>query len=752
MASKLNSGSKSKNPRGKIALQIQFRLQQGIALHQAGELQQARAAYEEILEAYPKNFDCLHLLGVIAFQTGEPLESVRLISEAIKVNPYNAHSHNNLGNALLDINRVQDAIGSYNKAISLKQDYAEAYYNRGDALAISGQTDLAVSSYKKALSINPLYAEAHNNLANTLRDGGLMEEAIKHYQQSISINPRNVEALYNLGNALKDTHKFDEAIVCYQHVLKINPQHAAALNNLGSTKLQQNKPTEALEYYKRSLALNPKHADTLANIAQAYCELKKFPEGLDAYKRAIEIDSSRYSLFGSMVNVKNITCEWSSLHSDLEQIQNLIQDNNMAITPFACFGIFSDPALQKNAAEIYSNLKFQNIQTSTLKINPNPERKIRVGYFSADFHNHATSYLIAELFESHDINKFEVIGFSFGSNTGDPMQQRIRKSLNQWFDVSDKSDLEIAKLSRELGVDIAVDLKGYTYQSRPGIFAHRCAPIQVNFLGYPGTMGANFMDYIIADEVVIPASDRQYFTEKVVYLPGSYQVNDSTRQISNLSITRKEAGLPDDSFVYCCFNNNYKIMPETFEIWMRILHEVKQSVLWLFEGNISAKSNLIQEAKKRGISSERIIFAPLVPIEDHLARLRLADLFIDTLPCNAHTTASDALWAGLPVLTQVGKTFAGRVAASLLNALDLPELITQSQDSFQQSAIRLGNNYCELIQIKEKLHNKKLTSSLFDGKHFARKLECAFEQMHQRALKGLASEHIFVPSDFLEKS
>jgi hypothetical protein len=372
------------------------------------------------------------------------------------------------------------------------------------------------------------------------------------------------------------------------------------------------------------------------------------------------------------------------------------------------------------------------------------DQKIRVGYFSADFHNHATGYLMAELFELHDKSKFELIGFSFGPITTDEMRQRLEKSFDKFIEVGERSDIEITQLSRDLNIDIAVDLKGFTRDSRTGIFASRAAPIQVNYLGYPGTMGADYIDYIIADTTLIPLESQSCFSEKVVYLPNSYQPNDRKRLISDRQFTREELALPEDGFVFCCFNNNFKILPATFEGWMRILKAVEGSVLWLLQDNLSVVNNLKNEALRHGVQTSRLIFAERMLLSEHLARHRMADLFLDTLPCNAHTTTSDALWAGLPVLTLMGASFASRVAASLLNAIGMPELVTGNQEEYEALAIELALNPKKLTETKLKLANNCLTTSLFDTPLFAKNLETAYIKMYERYQAGLEPDQISI--------
>ena len=435
-------------------------------------------------------------------------------------------------------------------------------------------------------------------------------------------------------------------------------------------------------------------------------------------------------------------CSWSGFERSLENIAHRILANEKATTPLPLLCITDNALLHQKSSEIYiqSNYAFNSVLGPIQK--RSGDQKIRIAYFSADFHNHATGYLMAELFELHDKNQFELVGFSFGPIASDEMRQRIEKSFDQFIEVGNQSDMEIAQLSRDLNIDIAVDLKGFTQDSRTGIFANRAAPIQVNYLGYPGTMGADYMDYIIADKTLIPEGTQQAYSEKIAYLSNSYQVNDRKRFISDRQFTRQELGLPENGFVFCCFNNNFKILPATFAGWMRILKALEGSVLWLFQDNPWAVENLKQEALNHGVDPSRLVFAERMPLSEHLARHRQADLFLDTFPYNAHTTTSDALWTGLPVLTLMGNSFASRVAASLLNAIGLPELISNSQEEYEALAIELASNPQKLIALKQKLASNRLTTPLFDTPQFTKGLEQAYIQMYERYQADLPPDHL----------
>jgi len=407
-------------------------------------------------------------------------------------------------------------------------------------------------------------------------------------------------------------------------------------------------------------------------------------------------------------------------------------------------GLIDDPGHQLLASQIYTKARYSSSPVLGDFAVRSADSRIRIGYYSADFRNHVVAELIVELLELHDRDLFEVYCFSFGVPSNDGMRQRIVNACDHFIDIQMKSDMDIVQMSRQIGIDIAIDLGGYTQDSRTRIFEMRCAPIQVNYLGYPGTMGADFMDYIVADKTMIPAENQKYFTEKIVYLPHCFQSNDSKRAISEKHFERVEFGLPENAFVFCCFNNNYKILPETFDSWMRILNAVAGSVLWLYVEQATAIENLRHQAQHRGVNPDRLIFARKMNPDEHLARHQLADLFLDTQPFNAGATASTALWAGLPILTLMGNSFTSRYAASLLNAMDLPELITVTQQDYESSAMELATHPLKLAQIKEKLLRNRRESPLFNGALFARHMGAAYLEMHKRHVSGEAPTHIFI--------
>lgn len=669
-------------------------------------------------------------------------EALASYDKALALNPGIPVAHYNRGNALSDLKRLDEAVASYDRALVLNPDYAEAHYNRGNALLGLKRPDEALASYDRALALHPGYADAYYNRGNALLELTRPDDALASYDRALALKPDDAKTCYNRGNALLALHRPGEALASYDRALALRPDYAEAYNNRGNALNEFKRLDEALASYDKALAFDPGIAEAHNNRGNSLVDLKRPDEALAAYEKALALKPDYEFLSGTLLHTRMKLCDWQGLAESLDTFEADIRSGKKITTPFPTLSLIDSPELHKLVSRIYVDAKYPASEALGSISKRAGAGKIRLAYYSADFHNHATTYLMAELLEAHDAEKFELYGFSFGPNIQDEMRKRVASAFDEFIDVRDKSDHEIARYSRELGIDIAVDLKGFTTDARPGIFAERCALVQVSYLGYPGTMGAEYMDYVVADTTVIPRDRQADFTEKVVYLPHSYQVNDSTRKISGRVFTRQEFGLPESGVVFCCFNNSYKILPATFDGWMRILKAVEGSVLWLLEDNPTGAKNLRREAEARGVAGSRLVFSNRMPLDEHLARQRLADLFIDTLPCNAHTTASDALWAGLPVLTCMGKSFAGRVAASLLNAMELPELVTQTQAEYEARAVELATDAGKLRDIKLKLEKNRLTTPLFDAGLFARNLEAAYEAMYARNQSGLPPESI----------
>ncbi|QWD94694.1 tetratricopeptide repeat protein [Polynucleobacter sp. MG-Unter2-18] len=596
----------------------------------------------------------------------------------------------------------------------------------------------------KALKIKPDDLEVNINCARALQEIGKHLDSVRSHQKAIFLSPNNHEIWLGCGKSLQSLKRYDEAIAHYDKALSLKPDFAAAWSNKGNIFYELKRYDEAIAHYDKALNLNPDFAAAWFNKGNTLHELKRYDGAIAYYDKALSIKPDIDWIFGSLLHSKMNICSWSGLAESLENISKKLVVNEKVVNPFSLLALNDDALLHKKSAEIYIQSRYPSNPVLEPILKRPQNQKIRVGYFSTDFKNHPVAFLIAELFELHDKSQFELVGFSFGPITKDQMRQRLEKSFDQFVEVGNKSDIEIAQLSRCLNIDIAVDLTGFTQDARTGIFSHRAAPIQVNYLGYPGTMGADYMDYIIADRTLIPLESQSCYSEKVVYLPNSYQVNDRKRLISDRQFTRQDLDLPEKGFVFCCFNNNYKILPATFASWMRILKAVEGSILWLFQDNSWAVENLKKEAEKQGIAADRLVFAERLPLPEHLARHRQADLFLDTFPYNAHTTTSDALWAGLPVLTLIGRSFASRVAASLLKAIGLPELITSTQEEYEALAIELAINPNKLKDIKLKLAKNRLTTPLFDTPLFTKNLEVAYSEMYERYQDDLQPDHITI--------
>ncbi|NJD33993.1 MAG: tetratricopeptide repeat protein [Betaproteobacteria bacterium] len=714
----------------------------GNALLDLGRPEEALASYDKALALEPDYAEA-HTNRANALKDLKRFdEALAGYDKALALKPGIPETHYNRGNALSDLKRLDEAVLSYDRALALKPDYAEACYNRGNALFGLRRFDEALAGFDRALALKPAYAEAHCNRGNALLDLKRLDEALDSYDRSLALNPGNAEANSNRGNALRELRRPNEALGSYGTALALKPGYAEAYNGRGNALNDLGRPDEALASYDKALALDPGYAEAYHNRGNVLLDLKRLDEAVVSYAKALELKPDYEFLFGTLLHTRMKLCDWQGLAESLADYESDIRSGKKVTTPFHALSLIDFPELHQRVSRIFVDTKYPTNETLGSIKTRMGEGKVRIAYYSSDFHNHATTYLMAELFEAHETDKFELYGFSFGPDKQDEMRKRVAAAFDKFIDVRGWSDREVARYSRELGIDIAVDLKGFTTDARPGIFAARCAPVQVNYLGYPGTMGAEYMDYVVADTTVIPRERQSDFSEKVVYLPHSYQVNDSGRKISQRIFTRQESGLPESGFVFCCFNNSYKILPATFDGWMRILKAVKGSVLWLLGDNPTAANNLRKEAEARGVESNRLVFANRMPLDEHLARHKLADLFIDTLPCNAHTTASDALWAGLPVLTCMGKSFASRVAASLLNAMELPELVTRTQEEYEAKAVEFATDLSKLREVKLKLEKNRLSTPLFDARLFARHVEAAYESMYARSQSGLLPEGI----------
>jgi predicted O-linked N-acetylglucosamine transferase (SPINDLY family) len=595
------------------------------------------------------------------------------------------------------------------------------------------------------LEANPQDAMALLNLGNCQIKLDSAEEALGSYEKALEMRPDYAEALVSRSNALLEMKRPQEALESCDRALGVKPDFAEALSNRAKALRQLMRSQEALTSYERALDIRPAFVEALQGSGNALMDLGRYQEAVVNYEKALAINPDLEYVSGDFTWARSRNCDWRGRNEAVGRLVGAIRAGKRSVLPFIALGLTDSPQDQLLCSRIWVRDKCPASPVPVWKGERYRHDRIRVAYLSADLREHVMAYCLLGLFETHDQARFETTAISFGPDVRSETRSRLEGAFSRFIDVQQKSDREVADLLRELEIDIAVDLNGFTADARTGIFALRAAPVQVNYLGYPGTMGADFIDYIVADRFVIPEQHRRHYSEKVVYLPDSYMASDSRRVIADRTPARDEAGLPEQGFVFCSFNNSHKISPPVFDVWMRLLGNVEGSVLWLHEGGKDATRNLRKEAAHRGIGPERLVFAPRAErIEDHLARHRLADLALDTLPYNGHGTTSDALWAGLPVLTCLGTTFAGRVAASLLNAIGLNELITQSLEEYETLAQDLATNRTRLADIKSKLAQNRGTYPLFDTDRFRRHIEAAYTTMWERSQGGEPPESFAV--------
>ena len=662
---------------------------------------------------------------------------------AIKINPKFSEAYNNLGNVLKKINRLDEAVESYQNAIEINPKLPEVFNNLGNIYKDLGKFPSAAKSYQKALEINQNFAEAFYNLGIVQKKLRLLDDSVESFSSAIKIKPGFAEAHNNLGSSLNVLGQHFDAMESCKKALEIDPNYAEAYNNIGNIFNDLRKSSAAINSYEKAITLKPGYAEANSNLGSIYRNRKDRDKALFYYEQAHSLKPDMDFILGDILQLKMRLCKWENLPQQLIELRSRIANDEKVVSPFSLLGLLDDPALQRKASEIYVNYYYPKNNSLPKISHYSSHNKIRIGYFSADFKQHPVATLTAELYEMHNRNYFEIHAFSFGADTNDEMNLRIKAGVDYFHDVKDTPLKDLALLARSFEIDIAIDLGGFTAKSRTEIFAMSVAPIQLSYIGYLGTLGANYYDYLIADQIMIPKDYQKYYSEKIIYLP-SFQVNDSKEVQPDITLTRQELGLPKDGFVFCCFNNTYKLTPASLDLWARILKSTSGSVLLLVADNETAKANLIKEITIRGIKANRLIFGGRLERSEYLARYRLADLFLDTSPYNAGTTASDALRMGLPVLTKLGSAYPSRMAASIVNAVNLPELITNSEKEYVSLAVEIANDPEKLKNIKEKLISNLSTAPLFNTKGFTKNLETAYKNIYKRHRQGLKPDHIIV--------
>jgi len=703
----------------------------------------AQHILDKVIKIDPNNSKANELLSYLYENLGKFDLSFECLRVACSQSNCSPEALYYFGSAQLKEGLFDQAIESFEKSMSRGGEFFEALHDLATAQGLIGELTLALNNYQKCLKFGIPSYELFFNIARIYDDLKHFDEAITHYDKALTLKPDFAEGWSNKGVTLHELKRHDEAIAHFDKALGLKPDYAEGWSNKGNTLNELKRFGEAMAHYDKALSLKPDYAKGWSNKGLTMNELKMHSESAQCFHKALKFNVEDSYLLGQAHHQMMLGCDWSDYEKIINEIFHLAKEGRKGAEPFGFQGIASSEELLKKCAEIYSNDCFPLLDNlpKFLKYN---HHKIRIGYLCGEFRNQATSILMTRVWELHDKSKFEIFAFDNGWDDGSEYRHRIVGAFSNVFDISRLSDLDAAKLIQLNEIDILVNLNGFFGLGRQRIFSYKPAPIQVNYLGFPGTMGISYMDYIIADKVVVPEESKIHYVEKLAYLPNSYQANDDFRKISDRKFSRAELGLPEDAFVFTCFNNNYKITPTTFDSWMRILSLVKGSVLWLLADNPMAKDNLIKEALARGIDSSRLVFAERLPISEHLARHDLADLFLDTLPYNAHTTCSDALWAGLPVLTLMGHTFPGRVSSSLLCAIGLSELVTHTQEEYEALAIELALDSKKLADIQLKLARNRLTTPLFDTPLFTKNLETAYIKMVERYQADLEPGHITI--------
>ncbi len=687
-------------------------LQAALSLHRAGRLPEALRIYKRILKKSPDNVGCVYSLAMLYVQQGD----------------YAA------------------AADMFRRATRIKPDLVDAHYNLAVALGMLGNYNDAALAYDKVLKLDPRHANARNNYATALLHAGRPADAVRQYDELIAQAPASADAYINRGTARQALKRVEEALADYERAIALKPNFAEAHLNRANALAELRRSDEALASYQKALALQPDFADAYNNMGNILSNLGRYEEAVTAYDQGLALQPEDSEARSMRYSAKMQLCDWSNVEQERDRLLVAIERGLIA-NPFVALALSPSVEDHLRCARKFSQVRFPAAEPLWRGEIYRHDR-IRLAYVSGDFREHPIAYLTAAMYEHHDRSRFEVTAVSFGPEQERGIRQRLQGAFEHFIDVRTKSDQEIAALLREREIDIAVDLVGFLENARTNVFASRVAPIQVNYIGFPGTLGADYFDYVIADPTVVPPEHVAFYTEKVAWLPDAYLPTDATRAVAEVTPTRNELGLPERGFVFCAFNLSYKINAAMFEVWMRLLREVEGSVLWLREYNPVATRNLRAEAERRGVGPERLIFAPRAPLAaDHLARQRQADLFLDTLPYNAHTTATEALWVGLPVLTWLGTSFAGRVAGSLNRAVGMPELVTTSLAEYEALALKIAKDPALCAELKRKLARNRQSHPLFDTARFTRHIETAYATMWQAYQDGRPPAGFSVPSE-----
>jgi predicted O-linked N-acetylglucosamine transferase (SPINDLY family) len=712
--------------------------------HQAGRLKEAEKLYRRICKRQPSHAESWSNLGLVMTVNGDAAEAVIACRKAIELRPAHIDAYLNLIAALQLSKAFDEAADIYRQVIPLAPARADLWHNFGVILTLQGRLKQSVLAFREAIALKPDSADAYFNMARTLSTLGWNEEAINSYRHVLALNADHAAACSNLGTMLGAAGHFTEATAWSLRAASLAPENAEIFCNLGVVLHRQGKVNEAVAAYEKALSIKPDYASALGNIASGFQEQYKFDEAAIALKRAIAVNPDFDTAIVELIKIRRHICDWSEYQADHDKLIDFIIQKKDVIFMLLLMGFSSNAAQQHDCAR--QSMKHHN--EITQRVGPHSDKmaseKIRIGYLSTDFRDHPVGRLLPDFLARHDRDKVEVIGYSLGVEDAGALRQRIRHACDSFVDLHQLSNLDAARRIHADQVDILVDLTGPTVGSRQEILALRPAPVQVSFLGWPATMGADFIDYIIADAFIVPRDQQEFYSEKIVHLPNCYQPSDSQRPVPENIPSRAECGLPEEGFVFCSFNNPNKITPDMFDLWMRLLLRVEKSVLWLYCKSKQTIENLTRFAESRGVSADRLIFASVVQYGPYLGRLQAADLFLDTTPYNAGATCNDALWVGLPILTCSGETYISRMAGSLLSAAGLPELVTYTLADYEELAVRLATEPGLLESYKERLVRNRESAPLFDMRKFTVNLERAYSAIQNIRLAGESPRFISI--------
>lgn len=762
-----------------ISMRPDQQLSQALSLIHGGRLAEAGALCRQVLTREPRNFNAQQLLGHIALQGRDYEGAVRWLASARALNPSSAMVSSNLAVALLGLRRPREALACCEHALGLKADFPEAHSNRGNALRGLDRPEDALASYQRALSLAPGFYDAIVGSVNALLSLGRYDEALAGSAAALRIAPQGPDALClrgmvllkcrrpqealaffdqalsisnefpeghnNRGTALRDLRRNEEALAAFDSALRQRPEFAEAYCNIANVGLDMGRIEEALAYSERALRIQPGFLDALNIRGTALRVLGRYADAASSYEKILATAPQYGQALSYLLVSRASLADWSQRDEQAARVIERVESGRSASAPHPFLWICGSAATQFQCASLYA--AEQIAAASPLwRGEVYGHRRLRVAYLSADFSDHPVAHLIAGVLERHDRSRIEVIGVSLHQDAeGGVMQLRMRNAFEQFYDAGNSSDRDVALQLREREIDIVVDLTGYTRNGRLGILAHRPAPVQVNYLGFAGTFGAGYVDYVIGDAIVVPPDHERFFSEKLICMPQCFLPNDDGQPIATDIPRRRDLGLPETGFVFCAFNNTYKINPLMFDIWMDLLRKTPGSVLWLRAGEEAMQANLRREARARGVDDSRLVFAGRVPgMAVHLARYAQADLFLDTLPYGAHATARDALWAGLPVLTCAGDSFAGRVAASLLHALELRDLVAANHEEYTAKALALAHSPLVLAELRSKLAHQRAAGTAFDTDRYRRHLEAAYLTLRERQRQGELPQRLHV--------